>query len=605
MLNKILSSISTVTNHGAPVNFKFVIGDRIEYPNALFELYNGKPKNGIINIPGIPDMTKLTVSILVYRKPGPLAGLAANAMRKLLTLRHPSILKVLDSGESDSGIFIATEHVVPLPLVSRPSSVPMHSLYQIAKALAFLHEDAHLVHGTIDPVNVFVTDSGSYRLGGFELCKKSFDSSFFYEKRNLEPILLFRRIDCRDVSDIDTFQFVLLVHYLVHGPSLPVPEGSTTLSSLIESITRKSPPSVVQLLNDILRSRNVSPALTSFAGNETIQICDYLDSIHGHDIGEANRFLESLSGRLVRIDPSVQQSVILDLLLNNVVSITSLIPAALMVITEICANCPKDLFQCRIEPKFVDFFAIQDRSIRFRLLTSLPRLIDLFTPAVLEQNLLIETLSGFTDSHPSIREETLKGIVEMSKKINPAAIEKRIVPNLIKLLKDPEPSIRTNAMVSVAKVASLLGSEDRQKELLTCIIVGGLRDVFPACRCVALETLQTFPIKSEGDAKKVSAEFLPLVCPLLMDPEVGRQAVNAIDQILTCIRKFSPSVTAPAPSRTTSVMPTSFPESRRSVPSARPTVSRPATTATKIQDSDFDSFWNDVKPPANEPFSLI
>ena len=189
MFNKILSSISTVTNQGAPGNFKFVINEKIDFPHSLFELYNGKPKSGIINIPGVPiqDMSKLDVSIFVYRKSSSLTSFALHAMKKLVSLRHPCIIKVLDCGESDAGVFIATEHVTPLSLLQRSGrdSVPLHGLFQVAKGLEFIHEEAKLFHASIDPVTVFVTDGGSYRIGGFELSRSTMDSNFFYDKRNI------------------------------------------------------------------------------------------------------------------------------------------------------------------------------------------------------------------------------------------------------------------------------------------------------------------------------------------------------------------------------------------------------------------------------------
>lgn len=187
MLNKILSSISTVTNQGAPANFKYMINEKIEFPNSLFELYNGKPKSGM----GIPiqDSSKDDVTILIYRKSSnsnPNSSFALTCMKKLISLRHPCILKVLDCGESDAGVFIATEHVVPLSLMPRNHrSVPLHGLFQIAKAIEFIHEEAKIFHGSIDPVNVFVTDAGSFRLGGFELARPKMDSNFYYDKRNV------------------------------------------------------------------------------------------------------------------------------------------------------------------------------------------------------------------------------------------------------------------------------------------------------------------------------------------------------------------------------------------------------------------------------------
>ena len=53
----------------------------------------------------------------------------------------------------------------------------------ILKALKFLNEDAKQVHGYIHPTSIFVTQSGSWKLGFFDLTyefKPKEDPPFFY-----------------------------------------------------------------------------------------------------------------------------------------------------------------------------------------------------------------------------------------------------------------------------------------------------------------------------------------------------------------------------------------------------------------------------------------
>lgn len=171
MFNKIISSISTVsstlTNHGAPQSFKFLIEDKIEIPHSpLFHLYTGKPKNGILNIPGVPVPTAnepVEISVLVFKKStsnAHLASFALTAMRKLVSIRHPSVVRVLDSAENETGIFIATEKIVPITIWPRFKDAPIHGIYQIVKGLQFIHEEVKVVHGSLDPCNIYVASSG-------------------------------------------------------------------------------------------------------------------------------------------------------------------------------------------------------------------------------------------------------------------------------------------------------------------------------------------------------------------------------------------------------------------------------------------------------------
>ena len=141
MFKSIIESISTVTNQGAPSSFKFHIQEKVELPHSIFELYKGKAKNGImINIPGL-SLDQTDFSVFVYRKSGNSLGtFAVSAMRKLVSLRHPSILRVYDSADNDSGVYIATEFVTPLILADYMSGTfPVYGLYQLMKGLQFLH----------------------------------------------------------------------------------------------------------------------------------------------------------------------------------------------------------------------------------------------------------------------------------------------------------------------------------------------------------------------------------------------------------------------------------------------------------------------------------
>ena len=69
--------------------------------------------------------------------------LARNALKKLRTLRHPGVIKVLDTVETDSYIYIATERIVPLRWhVKRKSLSPetlKWGLFNIAVCLFTLY----------------------------------------------------------------------------------------------------------------------------------------------------------------------------------------------------------------------------------------------------------------------------------------------------------------------------------------------------------------------------------------------------------------------------------------------------------------------------------
>ena len=118
--------------------------------------------------------------------------LARNALRKLRTLRHPGIIKVIDTVETDAFIYIATERVMPLTWHVRRKSLAEETikwgLYTVAKTLAFINGDATSVHGSVRASSVFTTESGEWKLGGFDILSSvKEDDAVIYTYGSLVP----------------------------------------------------------------------------------------------------------------------------------------------------------------------------------------------------------------------------------------------------------------------------------------------------------------------------------------------------------------------------------------------------------------------------------
>nr|CAD7593138.1 unnamed protein product [Timema genevievae] len=101
---------------------------------------------------------------------------AKAAVKRLKTLRHPSILTYLDSLESDKALYLATEYVEPLQnhltvLSKEGQSRDLYlawGIFQITRALSFLNNDGNLRHNSVCLSSVFVNAAGEWKLGGVE-----------------------------------------------------------------------------------------------------------------------------------------------------------------------------------------------------------------------------------------------------------------------------------------------------------------------------------------------------------------------------------------------------------------------------------------------------
>lgn len=119
----------------------------------------------------------------------------ANALKKLRTTRHPDILKYIDLVEQGANIWIMTERVRPLrgALFSWGSGTEgtagtkgkaknkskeewtIWGLHRIAIALTFINNACASTHGNINIDSIFLSPSGEWRLGGFELLSSTKD----------------------------------------------------------------------------------------------------------------------------------------------------------------------------------------------------------------------------------------------------------------------------------------------------------------------------------------------------------------------------------------------------------------------------------------------
>lgn len=129
---------------------------------------------------------------------------AKAAVKRLKTLKHPSILTYLDSLESDKVLYLATEYVEPLSSHLESLTLPgpqkdgyiacgiFHITVSIfetlsireilfigtfQRALSFLNNDGNLKHNNVNIWSIFVTTSGEWKLGGVEYVGNAQDSS--------------------------------------------------------------------------------------------------------------------------------------------------------------------------------------------------------------------------------------------------------------------------------------------------------------------------------------------------------------------------------------------------------------------------------------------
>ncbi|XP_041370739.1 protein-associating with the carboxyl-terminal domain of ezrin-like [Gigantopelta aegis] len=394
-----------------------------------------------IKVPSNMDwkMTKATlkdethVTIFQHKKNNKKAGdLLENGTKNLKALRHPDILKFISSGENvDGSSYLVTEQVEPLELqISTLSPIELCAgLHSVLKALVFLHDTVGVCHNNVCLSSLYVTDDGSWRLGGLEhVCKYKEVTPEFLEKclafRNSEAIApeeedgsLEISIDFGYVRDVYAFG-VLAESMLEKLNDLGEATKTFELRILDECLNDdpKKRPKLKELLNDRLFRQD-------FLG-----ILNFLKTVATKTSEEKKDFFRSLTEKLLGLPEELVAKRLVVLLLSRFVVLDEsakqyMIPSLL---TPYRGDKRPDyhkgpkrpvlhtsLFKLYVIPVLSKIFQIREVHIRLALLAHFSSYVDLFEKEILEDSIVIQLLLGLRDTNDALVAASLHALAEV------------------------------------------------------------------------------------------------------------------------------------------------------------------------------------------------
>lgn len=528
MFKKLLTQVGL---GGLPSSFGFTVGEKVELPfRTIWSLHKGQKRS---------DGT--LVSVFVYNKKElDVQQLAAakNAEQVSKSLRHPNVLRALDSCDVEDALYLVTEAIVPLLL---PDAEPAEEgsnnepavwgLYQALDALSFLHQSG-FSHGMFGPAAIFVTPRGDYRLGGFELCRKGPEaSSSLSAVRRCGPSIPGwpeppSKLEASGMPTIafDLWGAALLEAYvfgLVRSPSNGVDyrpdlaRGSNDLPTELRKIYAE-----LQNPGPLRGKSPIAELITHkfFQEHTAVKIMLFLSGLHIKSAEEKEAFFESLTGALDSVPIPIQKRQVLPDLLQAQkfpgLEGAQVLPAIL----KIGARLSQPEFRDTVAPLVVQLFASPDRAIRFRLLSSIGDMVENLDDSMINDKIFPECVNGFTDSNGPIREATVKSLIFFVPRLRAKLLEGRVIKLLVKLLQDPEPSIRTNTVICCGRISSHL-PQAVACQMLMQALTSGMNDGFAPCRSATLHTLLATAVMFGN--QELACRLLPLVCQRLVDPDPG------------------------------------------------------------------------------------
>ncbi|KAI0152814.1 ARM repeat-containing protein [Xylariaceae sp. FL1272] len=533
---------SAMAAQGPPFPYSF--GDKVDIDASIWALYNGTRKADGSNC----SIFSFDVNANRSRLP-----LAKNALKKLRTMRHPGVIKVLDAVETDSYIYIATERVVPLRWNVKRKSLSAETikwgLYSIARTIKFINDEGSSIHGCLRVSSIYTSESGEWKLGGFEvLSNVKDDEAIIYtygslvpDSNRFTPPELARNgwdaIKKSPHSAVDSYNFGTTIFEAFNGDFTgPDQAGQTksippTMHAGYKRLVNANPKARITVgafLEQGLRSGG-------FFDSPLIKLTEGVDNLGVKTEEERAEFLDDLDQLTDDFPEDFFKMKVLPELLKSV-EFGGGGPKAFGIVMKIATKLSSDDFEARVQPVIIRLFGNPDRAIRVCLLDNLPLMIDRLPQRVVNDKIFPHMVSGFTDLAPVVRENTLKSVLIIIPKLSDRVINGELLKYLAKTANDEQPGIRTNTTIVLGKIAKNLSTSTRSK-VLVAAFTRSLRDPFVHARNAALMALAaTGEHFSEEDC---AIKILPIVCPSLIDKEkmIRDQANKTMDVYLARIRK--------------------------------------------------------------------
>lgn len=533
-------------------DFPYEVGDPVPglEDRSVWTLHKGKKRG-----------TQDEVSIFLFdvqKHSETLFDIAKASLKKLKTMRHPSLLHYLDSCETEKFLYVATEYVEPLAThiedlkLEGPQKELFLSwgIFQITRALSFLNNDGNMRHNNVCLYSVFVTLAGEWKLGGFEFLSAQVgaDTSNPIPIKILPALEIYDPPEKKDSAKLktvtkcssDMWGLGCLIWEAYNGPLKNQPALKTTdnipkqLCTLYCELVSANPASRPNPADIITRCRKIG----GYFKNDLIDSMLFLEEIQIKDKAEKGKFFSTLSSHLDGFPEAVCVHKILPQLLTafHYGDAGSFVLAPMFKLGKLLDDAE---YQKQIVPCVIKLFASNDRTTRSRLLQQLDQFIMHLQNSTVNDQIFPQVVHGFLDTNPIIREQTVKSIVHLSSKLNYNNLNVEVLRHFARLqAKDDQGGIRTNTTVCLGKIAQHLHPQIRQKVLVSAF-VRATRDTFPPARqagVLALAATQQYFLLAE-----VANRVLPALCPLTNDPEkqVRDAAFRTIKGFLGKLEKVS------------------------------------------------------------------
>ncbi|KAF9580343.1 hypothetical protein BGW38_003052, partial [Lunasporangiospora selenospora] len=529
--------------------FPYNIGDRVDsFDSSIWALHHGTKRE---------DNSAVSILCFDSVRQRDKLPLARNAFKKFRTIRHPDLIKYIDGVETESYIYIVTDAVTPLQDHLRSNMDPnliRWGLYKVANVLKFLTVDASFIHGNIRPSSIFLTKSGEWKVGGFELLSSlkedqpailTFAGLVPDSNRYAPPEVRKRSwnvVKEYELWSTDTWHYACLIYEVYNGtfstPEQLVNPGKipSEMAPFYKNLLRpdpKSRPSVGDFLEKGLQAKG-------FFQIDLIQAVMFLENFSVKEPIQRDMFLRKLDLQIEQYPSEFCKYKILPELVHAL-EYGSGGAKVLPPIIKIGKGLDDQDYDHLIGTVLVKMFSSTDRTIRLSLLENLNGFIERINKKIVNDKIFPSMALGFTDTAPIIREWTVKSVLLIIGKLTEKTINYELLRYLGKLQTDEEPGIRTNTVICLGKITKYL-NDGMKAKILVPAFTRSLRDPFAHARVASLMALNATCDSYERN--DIATRIIPCISLTLIDTEkiVRVQAMRSLETFTRRIEKLVESM---------------------------------------------------------------
>lgn len=522
-------------NQNSDFYSQYKIGDHVTNfdGKSIWTLFDAEKKN---------NSEKLSIFRVDFKEPNSnsqVFNLAKQSLKRIKTLRHPSILKYVDSSESEKSICIVTERVTILADYLEKASTAFNTtqrefsiaygLQNVAKGLQFMNNDCQLNHNNINIWSIFVNISGVWKIGNLEYVCAHGEQPPARQDKLSEKYTPLERLEPDKVRQpggkfaVDSWGFGCLVWESFNKP--------ITENSSIKTVG-KMPKPLGQHYNKLVQSspkHRISPGdfikqckqANVFFNTSLMEMMTILDEIHlVKEQAEKAKFFAKLGGEL----GSFPNDFCIYKILPDLITAYEYVEAGATILNPIFTigkMLDPDEYESLLVPFIIKLYSCKDRATRSKLLQQLEAYIKFLKPVTTNDVIFPQVVIGLMDSNLTIREQTIKGLLHIAPHLTSSNLNEELIKHLSRAqTNDQEGAIRANATVCLGKVAKLFDENVQQMQLLACLL-RTTRDPFPPARQAAVSALSAN--ETLFNYKNCASKIMPALCLMTLDPNLDNR----------------------------------------------------------------------------------